>query len=316
MSRVAPIGPWQLNNVTVEEREHGTCAAMFVAMASPCEILLATRDVERARKAGEAGACEAWRIERKFSRYRQDSAVTAINCSGGWPTRVDAETASLIDFGAECYRLSQGLFDITSGVLRRVWRFDGSDRVPSPSEVEALLPHVGFHRLTWKRPIIVLPENMELDFGGIGKEYAVDRALEAVTALVDCAVLVNFGGDLCTNRAPDNGPWRVGVERPGTDREPRLMLELSRGALATSGDTRRFLLRDGVRYGHILDPRTGWPVRDGPRSVTVAAGTCVHAGMLASIAMLQGRRARSFLQREGAEFWCLSDPLQGAADSV
>jgi thiamine biosynthesis lipoprotein len=95
------------------------------------------------------------------------------------------------------------------------------------------------------------------------------------------------------------------VERPDTEREARLLLELSRGGLATSGDTHRFLLREGVRYGHILDPKSGWPVSDTPRSVTVAAGSCVEAGMLATFAMLQGRGAESFLEEQGVRYWCL-----------
>ncbi|MEP7246349.1 MAG: FAD:protein FMN transferase [Gammaproteobacteria bacterium] len=295
----------QSTGVQLEAREPGIWAATFFAMGSPCEILFATPDSQLAKRAGEMGAREAWRIERKYSRYRKDSVVSAINRSRGQPMHVDAETAALLDYAAECYRVSDGMFDITSGVLRRVWKFDGSDRVPSAAEVQALLPQVGFHKLDWQSPAITLPDRMEIDFGGIGKEYAVDRVLQLITTRLDCAVLVNFGGDLCTHRAPASGPWRVGIERPDTDREARLMLDLSCGALATSGDTRRYLLRGGVRYGHILDPRTGWPVSGGPRSVSVAAGCCVHAGMLASVAMLQGSGAEHFLQAESAQFWLL-----------
>jgi thiamine biosynthesis lipoprotein len=91
------------------------------------------------------------------------------------------------------------------------------------------------------------------------------------------------------------------------DREGDLagMLELTSGGLATSGDARRFLLKDGIRYGHILDPHTGWPVSDTPRSVTVAAPSCVEAGMTATIAMLHGKGAEKFLKREGARAWCI-----------
>jgi thiamine biosynthesis lipoprotein len=83
------------------------------------------------------------------------------------------------------------------------------------------------------------------------------------------------------------------------------MLELSFGALATSGDARRFLVKNGRRYGHILDPRTGEPVNGSPRSVTVAAPTCIEAGMLATIAMLKGERAEQFLHEDGARAWCI-----------
>ena len=289
----------------VTPREGGIVAVCFVAMASPCELLLEAADTDAAREVGRVAAHEAWRVEAKFSRYRPDSILSVINRSQGHAVVVDGETAALIDYAAQCHALSQGRFDITSGVLRRCWTFDGSDRLPEPAAVAALLPLIGFEKLRWQAPRITLPAGMEIDFGGIGKEYAVDRVLALVAARFNGAALVNFGGDLAANRAPGAGPWQVGVERPDTEREARLLLELSRGGLATSGDTHRFLLRDGVRYGHILDPRSGWPVRDTPRSVTVAAASCVEAGMLATFAMLQGSGAESFLEEQGVRYWCL-----------
>jgi thiamine biosynthesis lipoprotein len=289
----------------VEERDRGIVAARFEAMASPCELLIETREPEEACELGRMAATEAWRIEVKFSRYRPESIVSVINGSRGHAVVVDEETAALIEYAGHCHRLSEGRFDVTSGVLRRCWKFDGSDHVPEPGAVERLLPLIGFDKLRWDPPRITLPAGMELDFGGFGKEYAVDRVLAIVAARFSGAVLVNFGGDLAANRAPSDAPWQVGVERPGTDRQARLLLELSRGGLATSGDTHRFLLRDGVRYGHILDVRTGWPVPGVPRSVTVAATSCVQAGMLATLAMLQGSAAERFLEGQGVLYWCL-----------
>jgi thiamine biosynthesis lipoprotein len=286
-------------------REDGIVAACFTAMASPCELLLEAPGERQAAELGREAAQEAWRIERKLSRYRPDSIVSVINRSDGHTVVVDQETAALLDYAAQCHALSEGRFDITSGVLRRCWTFDGSDRLPEPTAVRALLPLVGFERIRGQPPCITLPAGMEIDFGGFGKEYAVDRVLAIVAERFAGAALVNFGGDLATSRAPDSAPWQVGVERPGTEREARLLLELSQGALATSGDTRRFLLRDGVRYSHILDVRTGWPVANVPRSVTVAGGTCVEAGMLATFAMLRGRDAEAFLDGQGVRYWSL-----------
>jgi len=286
-------------------RESGITAVSFAAMASGCELLLETSDLDEAGGLGKLAAQEAWRIEAKFSRYRSDSIVSAINGSQGRPLAVDPETAALIDYAAQCYALSGGRFDITSGVLRRCWKFDGSDRVPEPAAVASLLPLVGFDKIRWQPPHITLPEGMEIDFGGFGKEYAVDRVLALVAQRFKGATLVNFGGDLAANRAPANGPWQVGVERPDTDREARLLLELTHGALATSGDTRRFVLREGVRYSHILDVRTGWPVRNPPRSVTVAANTCVEAGLLATLAAIYGDAAEAFLDEQTVQYWCL-----------
>jgi thiamine biosynthesis lipoprotein len=295
----------QTSELQLEPRDNGIVAVTFRAMASPCEVLLDTDDLDLAQQLGRAAAAEAWRIEAKYSRYLPDSLVNAINRSQGRPITVDAETAALLDYAAECYRLSAGKFDITSGILRRCWKFDGSDRVPDPPAVSSLLPFIGFKKLNWQRPQISLPPGMEIDFGGFGKEYAVDRALALVTASHPVAALANFGGDLAANSPNRTGPWQVAVERPDTEREPRLLLELAQGALATSGDSHRFLLRDGVRYSHILDVHDGWPVRGVPRSVSVVASSCVAAGMLATLAMLNGTSAEAFLDSQEVRYWCL-----------
>jgi FAD:protein FMN transferase len=97
----------------------------------------------------------------------------------------------------------------------------------------------------------------------------------------------------------------VGIERPDTDRNAAMVLELEHGALATSGDSRRFLLKDGIHYGHILDPYTGWPVPNSPRSVTVAASSCTEAGLLSTMALLQGPQAQAFLEEQGVRYWLL-----------
>jgi thiamine biosynthesis lipoprotein len=149
---------------------------------------------------------------------------------------------------------------------------------------------------------------MEIDLGGIGKEYAVDRASAQAAAATDAAVLVNFGGDLLA-RGPrrDGRPWLVGVEDPGAPgKNPLGRLELASGALATSGDARRHVLVRGRRLGHILDPRTGWPVEGAPRSVTVMAATCIEAGTLATLAILRGADAARFLEEQGVQHWIVA----------
>jgi FAD:protein FMN transferase len=254
---------------------------------------------------GNLAAKEAWRIEKKYSRYRDDSVTAWIHASRGTTIEVDTETASLIDFARECFYLSEGLFDITSGVLRRAWTFDGSDRVPEVVAIERLLPFVGFEKLHWRSPKLLVPAEMELDFGGIGKEYAVDRAYQLLTAREWSPFLINFGGDLRANHPPPNGPWQVGIEQPDTEREARMVLDLEHGALATSGDSRRYLLKNGVRYGHILNPLTGWPEVDSPRAITVAASSCTEAGLLSTVALLHGAGAQAYLNEQGVRYWIL-----------
>ena len=289
----------------VEARGENLLAVRFTAMASPCEVLLPSVSRNAALAIGTVAAQEAWRVEKKYSRYRDDSVTAWIHANRGTAVEVDEETASLIDFASQCRDLSEGLFDITSGVLRRAWTFDGSDRVPDAVDIENLLPLVGFDKLQWQSPRLLLPAGMELDFGGIGKEYAVDRAFELLAAREWTPFLINFGGDLRANRRPPHGPWQVGIERPDTDREPTMLLDLESGALATSGDSRRYVLKDGIRYGHILHPSTGWPVPGAPRSVTVAASTCTEAGLLATMALLHGDRAQAYLDEQGVRYWLL-----------
>ena len=279
--------------------------AQFKAMASPCEALIDTREAAVAQRVATAVSNEAFRIEQKFSRYRADNVVHAINTAAGAPVEVDAETAGLLDYAARCYELSGGLFDVTSGVLRRVWKFDGSERLPEPAAVTEVLKLVGWDKASWQRPRLRLEPGMEIDFGGIGKEYAVDRAAKLGAQAGGVPLLVNFGGDLCaTGPRRDGTPWNVAIENPGMD---KLLppFTLRQGGVATSGDARRFLLKDGVRYGHILDPRSGWPVQDAPRSVTVVAASCGEAGLLSTLAILKGRGAEEFLQQRGVTHWVM-----------
>lgn len=277
--------------------------ARFEAMASPCEVLVDTPDADEARRVGRVVADEVARIERKFSRYRDDSVVAAIQAARGAAFEVDAETARLLDYGQELYALSAGAFDLTCGVLRRVWTFDGSDRVASEQEVDALKPLMGWSRVSWDGRRIRLPVGMQIDFGGIGKEYAADRALMRARRHSNSPILVNLGGDLCCSGPRRGGAaWQIGVDTEGQG-EAGSMLLLQSGALATSGDANRYLLRDGVRYSHVLDARTGWPVEHAAHAVTVAAPSCIEAGSLATLALLNGAAAERFLALERVPHW-------------
>jgi len=273
-------------------------------MGSPCELITEEADRKAAHALTTLVATEVWRIEDKFSRYRDDNIVHRINTAAGETVELDDETADLIDFSTTLHRISGGRFDITSGVLRAVWCFDGSDRIPSDADVRRILDRVGWHKVDWRRPRLRMPPGMEIDLGGVGKEYAADRAVGLLRAAGAPPSLVNLGGDLAVTGPPGSRrAWKVAVEGEVSGSRDRL-LDLRQGALATSGDARRFLLRDGVRYSHILDPRTGWPIPDAPHSVTVAADTCTEAGMMSTIAMLEGEGAERFLEQEGIQSWC------------
>lgn len=292
----------------VELARHGKFwRVTFPAMGSPCELLLDTDDRSEVQALASIATAEAWRIEDKFSRYISGNIVDRINTAAGTSVEVDPETAGLIDFAGLLYRLSDRRFDITSGALRKAWTFDGSDRLPDRAAVRRILRQVGWHRVDWASPVLTMPSGMQIDFGGIGKEYAVDKVAGLVREQTSSPCLVNFGGDLAITGPPGRqDSWQVGRESlQGSTALPVGLIQLRSGALATSGDTRRYLLKDGIRYGHILDPITGWPVDGAPASVTVAADSCVQAGMLCTLAMLRGAEAEAMLADEGVQYWCL-----------
>jgi thiamine biosynthesis lipoprotein len=273
-------------------------------MASPCEVLIESSDSEIARAIFEQVSCEARRIEQKFSRYRNDNICYVINHSQGLPVKLDQETQQLLQFADQCYQASDGLFDITSGILRKVWRFHPEASFPNPEEIDALLPFIGWSKVKFSENHIQLPEGMEIDFGGIGKEYAVDRATQwIVKSFPDISVVINFGGDLRVSRPPRLRPfWSIGVDSalPTIANAVRLKV----GAVCTSGNTERYLIHQGQRYGHILNPKTGYPVANAPRTVSVIAEHCTLAGMLATLAMLQGAHAEQFLQQQQLQYRC------------
>jgi FAD:protein FMN transferase len=284
----------------------------FRAMASPCalSIVAPAGDPDAARRAADAAIAEVARIEAKYSRYRDDSVTTAINrAAGGPPVAIDAETSALLDYADRCHALSGGAFDLTSGVLRRAWDFGRNPpRLPEPEALAAAVELIGWGRVergggagAWVR----LPRaGMEIDFGGIGKEYAADRAATTLAERGVAAALVDLGGDVRALGTQAGGaPWRVGIRHPRGTRpdEAIAAIDVADAAVATSGDYERYIEVDGRRYCHILNPRTGRPVTHW-QSVSVVAPLAIVAGSAATIAMLLGADAAAFLEAQGVRW--------------
>lgn len=278
----------------------------FRAMASPCLLRVAGAHGELAavQRALQAAAAEVQRIELRYSRYRPDSIVSRINAAAGRRKAVplDSETAGLLRFADELHAHSGGLFDITSGVLRRAWDFKAG-RCPTPETLSQVRSLVGWDAVEFDGRHIRLPRaGMELDFGGFGKEYACDRAATLLQAEGLNSGIVNLGGDLrVLGPQPDGHPWSIGITHP---REPDgviASLDIHHGALATSGDYERWFEHAGQRYCHLLNPHTGWPVQHW-QAISVLAPACVAAGALTTIAMLMQERALPFLQAQGVAY--------------
>lgn len=268
----------------------------FDAMGGGGEVVLASESKEKGHSIANLVLEEVARIEYKYSRYRPESIVSRINASAGVDfVEYDEETASLFQYADTLYDKSDGLFDMTSGVLRHAWDF-GKALLPDATILSGLLALVGWHRVERQGGAIRLPvAGMEVDFGGVGKEYAADRAAAIVAAQGVRHGYVNLAGDIrLVGPKPDGTPWIIGIQDPRHKDRMIASIPLHSGALATSGDYERYFEVDGNRYCHILDPRTGYPVTYW-RSVTVVAPLAITAGSCSTIAMLKGADALAFL---------------------
>ena len=270
-------------------------------MGSPCEIQLFADTDANAKRVADLAIADVHRLEALYSRYRSDSFLSAINrvAATGGSIRVDAETEGLLNYAAICYQQSDGLFDISSGILRRAWRFD-LGKLPDQAYIQSLLDKVGWHKLRWIPPVLEFPiPGMELDFGGVVKEYAVDRA---ATLCWEAGVrhgVINLGGDIkVIGPRADGSPWHVGIRHPRNKGALLQTILLREGALASSGDYERCIIVDGVRYGHVINPKTGWPVRH-LAAVSVIGDFCVVAGSASTIAMLKEDNGPSWLESLG-----------------
>jgi thiamine biosynthesis lipoprotein len=298
----------------------------FIAMASPCSLQI-DGQVERVmRQAAAQAIAEVQRIEEKFSRYREGSVISRINRAAGVSAvEVDAETAGLLDFAHALWLQSDGLFDITSGVLRRAWDFKTA-RLPEPACLQEWLALVGWQQVERQgHEVQLMLPGMELDFGGFGKEYAADRAAAVLLGQGLSHALVNLGGDLHAlgeRGLPElqGAPWQIEIQHPRPDAAmpstSLALLPLARGGLATSGDYERFFIHNGERYCHVLNPHTGWPVSHW-QSVSVLAANTTSAGALSTIAMLKGADAPAWLQWQGVRYLAVQQDgqvLRSAAD--
>lgn len=266
----------------------------FRALGTNCAIRFRLED-DRASLDFAAGAL-GWLAgyEAKFSRYRPGSMLSGINraAGGGWvPT--DPEMEAMLDLADEVHRRSEGIVDATLLPLEQLWDWKNVPReLPESGQVKAALALTGWDKVERRPGAVRLPQpGMGLDFGGFGKEYAVDFLARMAREHGIRDALVDLGRDLHALGGNGRHPfWHVGIEdgcHPGTCWGG---LAVSDRAVSASGDYARHFIRDGVRYGHILDPRTGWPVANGMRAVTVIAPTCLDAGIYSTAVFVLGSR--------------------------
>jgi len=266
---------------------------VFQALGTRCEVQYAAADAARAAAFEHAAVTWVQRFEAKYSRFRPDSLVSRINTAAGraW-VEIDAEMEQMLDLCGSLHFLTGGVLDATALPLLRLWNYKAEQpRVPGDEEVAAARRLVGWSKVQRAPGKVILPEpGMALDFGGFGKEWAVDIVAQIAGEHGIKAALVDFGHDLRAVGLPPGRPaWHVGLEDPQRPGTPRGSIAISGGqGVASSGDYLRCFMVNGRRYGHIIDPRTGRPVANGCLQATVIAGSCLQAGVLSTTAFVLG----------------------------
>lgn len=233
---------------------------------------------------------ELSRIERLMSEWKEDSPVSRINASAGKElVAVPAELRSMIERSILVSRQTDGAFDVTWKGMAHLWHFDESFTVPNEVEIQSALKLVNFRMIQIDGDRIGLARTgMALGLGGIAKGYAIDRAAVVLRERGYRNFLVNGGGDVLTAGTRAGSPWRVGVRSPrGGNQQLLARLNLKGGAVVTSGDYERFKIVNGVRYHHILDPRTGRPAT-ASQAVTIVGHSAEEADALATAVFVLG----------------------------
>jgi FAD:protein FMN transferase len=272
----------------------GNRKLVFHAMGTNCQITIAPHNPGAVKAFATATLRWVAEFEAQYSRFIPDSIISRINAAAGraW-VEVDPVTSRIFSMCEELVFLTQGAFDPTALPLIALWNWKANPPVvPTDDTVQAARQLVGWDKIQRRSGAVFLPvAGMGVDLGGIGKEYAVDCvvALAQRHGLAD--VLVDFGQDIrASGRPPQREAWFIGLEDPNQPGSCWAGVATQDVAVATSGDYFRCFESNGRRYGHILDPRSGYPVRNGCRSATVIAPSCTAAGVLSTTAFVLGPR--------------------------
>jgi thiamine biosynthesis lipoprotein len=276
----------------VIREEDGLSTLTFHAMGTRCRVSL----VEPSRAASNAFLDQLLNwvagFEAKYSRFIDSSLIGRINAAAGqhW-VEIDADTERLFAMCSELHFFTRGAFDPTALPLIRLWNWKANPLVvPSAETIRITSELVGWNKVQRRAGAIFLPRaGMCLDLGGIGKEYAVDMAMTLAEQHGVANLLVDFGQDIRVRGNPPGRPaWHIGLEDPKSPGNCWGSVALQDQAVASSGDYLRHFMHEGRRYGHIIDPRDGYPVNNGCLSVSVVAPTCTIAGVLSTTAFILG----------------------------
>ncbi|MCA5005077.1 FAD:protein FMN transferase [Sphingobacterium sp. WQ 366] len=264
-------------------------------MGSKFQLTIVTTDISQGNKLIDTAIAEINRIENLISEWRPYTKVSEINRNAGiQPVKVNNELYDLTKRAINYSWMSNGAFDISTAAMDKVWVFDGSMiEKPTTEIISKSIQYVGFEHIVLdsiNSTIYLSQEGMKIGFGSIGKGYAADKARELLQSLGVKGGIVNASGDIATWGTQPNGkPWRIGINNPFKRHGIAKVLKLKENAVATSGSYEKYAEIDGVRYAHIINPKTGYP-STGLTSVTIYGPSAEFANALSTSIMVLGEK--------------------------
>ena len=273
----------------------------FHLMGNHFEITAISDDALLADEGIEAAAEEIRRIERLLTTFKDDSETNLINRNAGIaPVSVSDETFGIIERSMRISSVTQGSFDITYGSIdKRFWNFDTSMKALPPKDVaRKMVKLINYKNIMLdktNKTVLLKHPGMRIGFGGIGKGYAAEKAKQVMQQMGIKSGVVNASGDLTAWGFQPNGkPWTIGIVKPDSSGEVFSYLNVTNMAVATSGNYEKFIVIDGKRYSHTIDPKTGYPVR-GIKSVTIITTNAELADAMATPVMIMGIEAGLYM---------------------
>jgi FAD:protein FMN transferase len=266
-------------------------------MGNHFEISVVGESEEWAYERIEAGVREIQRIEKLLTTFNDASETSLINHHAGLaPVKVATETFNIIERSIRLSQMTQGAFDITYGsVDKQLWNFDTTmESLPSKEIARKMVRLINYRNIILDKEectVFLKEKGMRIGFGGIGKGYAAERAKTIMKAMHVASGIVNASGDLTAwGYQPNGNPWTVGIVNPDAAHQVFSYMNITDMALATSGNYEKYILIDGKKYSHTIDPRTGLPVT-GIKSVTIIAPNAELADAMATPVMIMGIEA-------------------------
>ncbi|MFQ5901462.1 MAG: FAD:protein FMN transferase [Thermodesulfobacteriota bacterium] len=263
-----------------------------VLMGTDVEIIVSASDEAAVNAAIDTAVMEIKSIEGEMSEWGAGSTVSIINEKAGkGPVKVSDRLFNVISTAQKISDMSGGAFDISWAAMRGLWNFtNGKEHIPLPDKVQERLKLVNYRDIILDKTgktIFLKREGMAMGLGGIAKGYAVDMAMQALVNHGFKNAIIKAGGDIRVQGTKEGRPWKVSIKHPRDKNKLLGRLSLSNISISTSGDYERFFIKDGIRYHHIMDPKTGYPAQ-GCQSVTILAPDTMTSDLLSTTVFVLG----------------------------